>query len=281
MYNAQLFKYKNSFQLRLYDFPIIENEKLDNASKLKTDDVFDLAENEVDIAFQVQTENKYCFDGRSHYISINHSIQKIFYYSRSVDWSGGWFVTLTFSPDLVDSFDYKSCVKALRSFLDNIKKFDNTIKYLFVPEKHKSGRFHFHGLISKTDFLQNGVVKYSGKNIGLDKIYNFCRFWKFGFSTLSQIKSSEACEKYITKYTTKELLNDTKFQHRYFVSQNIVGAEILKFNVDSERLFKKLFSEDLVTFCNSDGKYNRVKFLELKPENDVLHLLDFYGKMSL
>lgn len=278
MYNCQLFKYKNSWQLRLYDFPIAEHDSNVNKSKL---DSFDQAEIEVDSSFLIDPDNQYVFENKSHYTSVNHSKNKIFYYSRSVDWSGGFFVTLTIDPKIVNSFDYKECVRCLRYFLDNLRKYDNTIKYLFVPEKHKSGRFHFHGLITRSDLLSNGVIVDSGHYVGSDRIYNFSRFWKFGFSTLTKIKNTEAIEKYITKYTTKELLNDTLYQHRYFVSQNIPGADILKFNVDSDRLFRKLLSSDLVTFCNTDGKYNRVKYLELKNDDEVLYLLDFYGILKV
>lgn len=273
MYNCQLFKYQNSWQLRIYDFPIVENEKLDKNSQIFTNDQFDLAEHETDLSFLHDPDNKYCFDGRSQYISLNHSINKIFYYSRSVDWSDGWFVTLTFNPDQVDSFDYRSCVDCLRKFLDSLKRYDNTIKYLFVPEKHKSGRFHFHGLLSSVDFIRDDVVVFSGHCFGFDRIYNFRRFWKFGFSTLSKIKSSAAVQRYITKYTTKELLNDTKYQHRYFVSQNIEGAEIKKFNVNGDELFRNLVSSDLVSFINTDGNYNRVKYIELKNSEKVLQYI--------
>lgn len=273
MYNCQLFKYENSWQLRIYDFPIVENEKLDKNSQIKSLDQFDVAEHETDLSFIQDPDNKYCFDGRSQYISLNHSINKIFYYSRSVDWSGGWFVTLTMNPDLVDSFDYHSSVSCLRNFLDQLKRYDNTIKYLFVPEKHKSGRFHFHGLISSVDFFRDDVVVFSGHCFGSDRIYNFKRFWKWGFSSLSRIKNSEAVQRYITKYTTKELLTDTKYQHRYFVSQNILGADILKYNVNGDKLFQLLMSSGYVSFINTDGRYNRVKYMELKNSDEVLHFI--------
>lgn len=273
MYNAQLFKYKNSWQLRLYDFPVVENENLDKASQINSTDSFDIAEHETDLSFIQDPDNKYCFDGRSNYISLNHSIQKIFYYSRSVDWSDGWFVTLTFDPKKVDSFDYKECVKHLRRFLDYLKRYDNAIKYLFVPEHHKSGRYHFHGLISCVNLLRDNILVFSGHCIGSDRIYNFSRFWNVGFTSVSKIKTSAAIQKYITKYTTKELLNDTRYQHRYFVSQNIEGAEIVKFNVNTDLLFQDLVCSDLLTFCNTDGSYNRVKYLELKDNEKVLQFI--------
>lgn len=201
---------------------------------------------------------------RSDYISLNRSKQKIYYYSRSVDWTNGFFITLTFDPKKVDSFKYNDCRKKVRIFLDSLKRYDDSIKYLFVPEFHKSGRYHFHGLITSCSLIKDGVIKYSGHKINNDMIYNFCKFWDYGFSTVSRIKESKAVEKYIAKYTTKDLLNKTKYQRRYIVSKNINKASIYRINYPYTDLLEKLYSEDLVDYCNTDGNYNRVTFIEVK-----------------
>lgn len=143
-----------------------------------------------------------------------------------------------------------------------------------MPELHpSSGRFHFHGLITKTNFIRDDVVSDSGHYILGDKIYNFTKFWKYGFSTLSKIKNSAAVEKYIAKYTTKELLNNTKYQHRYFVSQNISQAIILKYDYPFDDIIQRLYEHDLIQYLNTDGNYNRVTFAECKPDDVILDLL--------
>lgn len=271
MYNVVLFKYKNSLQLRIYQFPISE---LKREEKESFADSYDVAEKEIDNSFIPDPDNKYVFEGRSHYVSVNHSKNKIFYYSRSVDWSGGWFVTLTIDPNKYNRTDYRSCVDYLRYFLDNLRKYDSSIKYLFVPELHKKGGYHFHGLITRCNLERDGIIEDSGHTILGDKIYNLKRFWKFGFTTLSRIKNSLAVEKYIAKYTTKELLNDTKYQHRYFVSQNIEGAEILKYNFMNRDLLEELLSNNLVTYTNTDGSYNRVTYLECKNDPKIFKILE-------
>lgn len=270
MYNVVLYKYQNSFQLRIYQFPISELQKEEKKSLA---DNYDVVEKEIDNSFIIDPDNPYVFDNRSHYVSVNHSKNKIFYYSRSVDWTGGWFVTLTIDPNKYNRNDYKSCVGYLRYFLDNLRRYDKSIKYLFVPELHKNGGFHFHGLISSCDLEKDDIVEYSGHMIKGDRIYNLIKFWKYGFSTLSKIKNSLAVEKYITKYTTKELLQDTKYQHRYFVSQNIEGAEIVKYNLPNRDLLSQLISEDLVTFTNTDGTYNRVTYLECKNDPRIFEII--------
>ena len=58
-----------------------------------------------------------------------------------------WFVTLTIDPKKNDSFDYdyskNLLLKWCRFMRDTYDKFD----YLIIPEFHKSGAIHFHGLL--------------------------------------------------------------------------------------------------------------------------------------
>lgn len=270
MYNCVLIKYENGYQIRRYDFPVKEGEDL------QKNDSFDNLISEEETALAENFDSFCGVSSRSDYVSLNRSKQKIFYYSRSVDWSGGYFVTLTFNPEIINSFDYRECQKKIRIFLDSLKRYDSSVKYLFVPELHKSGRFHFHGLITKCNLINDEIIKYSGVKIKNDKIYNFSKFWDYGFSTVSMIKESKAVEKYIAKYTTKELLNSTKYQHRYYVSKNINGATIYKIDYPFTDILEKLYSMGVVDFCNTDGNYNRVTFIETKNSKELLTFLNPY-----
>ena len=91
MYNVLLYKYQNSYQIRSYQFGIRENQKRPEESD------FDHVEDEIDESM-AQVDDKYHLDGHSAYVSVNRSKNKIFYYSRSNDWSNGWFCTLTIPP---------------------------------------------------------------------------------------------------------------------------------------------------------------------------------------
>lgn len=84
MYNLVLIKYKNSYQIRRYNFPVKLKEDLPFND---TNNYFELLEEEVNLAYE---ENFCGFDSRSDYVSVNHSKQMIYYYSRSVDWSDGF-----------------------------------------------------------------------------------------------------------------------------------------------------------------------------------------------
>lgn len=274
MYNSLLIKYKKSYQLRLYEFDIntsddvIENKKFID---------FDSVENEIDNAF-AKTDDKYHFEGHSAYVSINRSKNKIFYYSRSNDWENGYFCTLTINPEKYDSFDYSVVSDLIRKFTKNLREYDSKAYGLFVPELHKSGRFHLHGLIAGIDLEKEGFIVDSGHTIKGEKIFNFVKAWKYGFSNVTKVKNSEAVEKYITKYTSKELLNNTLFQHRYFTF-GLSEASIEKHNAD-RNLFNDLmsFAPDLVSFCNTDGLYNRVTYIELKACEATEKFLNSYFK---
>ena len=112
-YNTLLVKYKNSWQLRTYQFTIksdIDNE-LDcfdvfptQSDNLKKSTNFEKTEDEIDQAFSLVDE-KYHFDNKSCYVSVNRSKNKIFYYSRSNDWENGYFCTLTFDQKKYNAYD--------------------------------------------------------------------------------------------------------------------------------------------------------------------------------
>lgn len=274
-YNTLLVKYKNSWQLRTYQFTIksdVDNV-LDREDVFSVSDKFDSVEKEIDNAF-ANTDYIYHFDGHSAYVSVNRSKNKIFYYARSNDWTNGYFVTLTIDQDKYNGYDYKVASDLIRKFTRFLRKYDNTIYALFVPELHPtSGRFHFHGLISSGI---EPLIKYSGHNISGHKIYNFISGWKFGFSNVTKVQNTLAVEKYICKYTTKELLNNTLYQHRYF-TLNLLEADMIKLNLfDNEQLFKDLINAGMVEFCNTDGRYNRCTYCELKNEEKVLEIIKKY-----
>lgn len=278
IYNTLLVKYQNSWQLRSYQFPIRSEQKQEENSSFCTDLDFENVENEIDKAFS-QNDEKYHFEGHSAYVSVNRSKNKIYYYSRSNDWVGGYFCTLEIDENRFNGRDYKVASDLIRKFSMFLRKHDDSIKALFVPELHpSSGRFHFHGLIKGNI---SDILKYSGHIIKGHMIYNFCRGWDYGFTNVTKVKNTLAVEKYIAKYTTKELLNSTLYQHRYF-TLNLNEAPMIKYNLyKHEELFKELISADLIEFINTDGKYNRCTYCEIKNSDQVLKLIEKYVNLSI
>ncbi len=109
-----------------------------------------------------------------------------------------YFVTLTLDKEKIDRYDKKEINKKLKKWLDNLVQRSN-LNYLIIPEYHKDGAIHFHGLFS-------GDLRLS--YVGLDKkgrkMYNL-NSWRYGFSTVIALDDNRsAVSSYITKYVTKD-----------------------------------------------------------------------------
>lgn len=116
-----------------------------------------------------------------------------------------WFITLTFDPKKVDSFDYLDCCRAMKLFTQRLR--DYHCKYVLVPERHDSGRYHFHGLVSGDFPVTPARHKITGQLV-VDKrgrqMYNIDIF-DAGFTTATRIESQDKVSTYMSEYITKDL----------------------------------------------------------------------------
>lgn len=134
-----------------------------------------------------------------------------------------YFCTFTQSADLRDRFDLKAFRKDFAMFVRNENRGrEKKIKYLLVPERHKDGAWHMHGLLmglADSDLEVNG-------NSYLDWV-RYRR--KFGFFSCSKIRDRDATASYVTKYITKDLAetNREAFGHLFFASQGLKGRELV------------------------------------------------------
>lgn len=163
--------------------------------------------------------------------SMNRTVHAVYHKARSNVWD--WFVTLTFNPDLVDSFDYGLTVRKLSKWLNNLRRCAPDIGYIMVPEQHKSGRYHFHGLFrdcADLEFVPSGKVDGKG-----NMIYNV-GIYKLGWSTATQIVDQSKVTKYIAKYISKELCQVAFGKKRYWASRNLQDAPVQEVILDSAKL---------------------------------------------
>lgn len=136
--------------------------------------------------------------------NMKRARQKVYDIARSNPFTH--FITLTFDPEKVDSFDYSIAVDKLESFTKLLRR--NNCTYILVPELHDSGRYHFHGLITLGDLrLEQAVNPYTGA-LMYDKqgrpVYNLPQY-DLGFSTATEITDPARTASYIAKYLTKEM----------------------------------------------------------------------------
>lgn len=169
--------------------------------------------------------------------NLSHARSKIFELALCNDWE--WFVTLTLNPKYHDRKDLKNYKTKLSTWLKNYNRLHQTdIKYLLIPENHKDGSWHIHGLMMGLPIEHLHEFRADEKlpiKILIEiahgqKLYSWPAYEKiFGYITISKIKNIENVSKYITKYITKDLFS-TKIalnDHLYYCSKGLKRAEII------------------------------------------------------
>lgn len=152
-----------------------------------------------------------------------------------------WWVTFTFDGAKVDRFDIASLKKIIAQWLRDERKKNPNLKYLIVPEQHKRGGWHMHGLLMglpeealrsdwKVEFktlpryIREGVAK--GSDI---------RWWpkalkKFGYNTIEPVRSRIGCARYMAKYMSKAMEGNAIQEGKalFIASQGLERAKEIK-----------------------------------------------------
>lgn len=110
------------------------------------------------------------------------------------------FTTWTLSKEEIDRYDEKEVSKKTKIFLGNQTR-RRDLTYIIIPEHHKDGAIHMHGLIrGDFDMVDSGLVTVKGQTV-----YNMPQ-WKYGWSTAIELDDNVLrISRYITKYITKDM----------------------------------------------------------------------------
>lgn len=110
-----------------------------------------------------------------------------------------WFVTLTIDPEKCDSFDGAAVARKLNAWCSNMVQ-RKGLRYILVPERHKSGRIHFHGFFNDClEVVDSGHTDKQGH-----KIYNLPQ-WSLGFTTAIELYDDYVkAVGYVCKYVGKQ-----------------------------------------------------------------------------
>lgn len=245
MYDVVIKRYKDVEEVIVYPNRIVDNRNsLDLAYDWKkynpdTGEIYPLNVNTYleDKRFVNPFEGDYDYfrymhdkDEQNLRRSARRSMNKIKELAYCNEWK--WFVTLTFNPEKVDSFDYDIVVDKLSLWLNNMRKRCKDMKYVVVPELHESGRWHFHGLFMDIDDM---TFVDSGKRHKGSVIYNLGNY-RLGFSTATEIKDYQRASTYISKYICKEIVQSTYNKKRYWYSRNCELPKIEKYMVDRSKV---------------------------------------------
>lgn len=152
--------------------------------------------------------------------SMRRAKNKIFEIAIANKWE--YMLTFTLDSEKIDRYDPNAVLKSVGKWLDNQVQ-RNGLCYLIVPELHKDGAIHFHGLArGKLKMKKSGTYKIPGKkkpvkintltrrglkpdDEGVKVVYNVNNF-PYGFSTAVELdENAEKVAVYMTKYITKDL----------------------------------------------------------------------------
>lgn len=165
--------------------------------------------------------------------------------SRSIVYGSrwAWYVTLTVSSDLCDRYSLDDIYN--RVFRDCIYRYNQGVRserrllYFFVPEFHKDGAIHLHGLLKnvRRDTLRRNEHGYL-------EIADFRD--KLGFMNIQSLSKSSRDDynktvSYILKYITKSFERLPSGAHAYYCSKGLPRGEITK----------KIYDENVEALINS------------------------------
>ena len=172
--------------------------------------------------------------------SISRTKRRIYEIAACNEWE--WFFTGTLDGEKVDRNNLNETYKRISQYFRDFRKTHEGIplRYLIVPEQHKDGAWHFHGLLGGLDvkelhkFSTDEIIPHAIRSQiekGID-IFTWNGYAeRFGFSTLSAVRSHSAVSKYITKYITKDLLEnvdkDRKGKKLYYISRGLNKPEVI------------------------------------------------------
>ena len=78
-------------------------------------------------------------------VSYNRSVANVSDLIHANKWD--YFFTLTLDPKKVDRYNYDDCCKYIKRFTDILRHKYSSL-YILVPEQHRDGAWHFHGLLA-------------------------------------------------------------------------------------------------------------------------------------
>lgn len=136
-----------------------------------------------------------------------------------------YFITITVDPERFDRDDLHGIRKYLAQWVrDYRKQYGSEFKYVLVPELHKKGGWHFHGLVSgiRSDHLSDFILGLHPTDLVRGQYRNFGLLSKaVGFCSLSQIKNLLGASFYMTKYLTKDMVVSGFYEHLYFACRGL------------------------------------------------------------
>ena len=167
-----------------------------------------------------------------------------------------YFLTLTFDKQKVASrSDAVELKRAISRFFQRLN-----IKYVLVPELHKDGSVHFHGVCDGS--IEPYIVPFILHKDKMSRamaqmirdgreLYNFPKYFKrFGFCSIELIHNKQAVANYVSKYIVKGFLDPKNrlFSHRFFASKGLNRPSFVDGSTLSTHGLEPIFSRKITKF---------------------------------
>jgi hypothetical protein len=174
-----------------------------------------------------------------------------------------WFFTGTFRNQTHDLEETKvEVTKFLGRLRERARYNDDWLRYLMLPELHKSGAIHYHGLLHCGGKITGKMVRQS---------------WRAGFSFPSLVKSNAGASSYVTKYCTKDMFGESIDERgrsrrpRIRASQAPTYGEMVI--IRDEELVRQLAAEAPKQNLSEIWRKNLIAAVEAikEPERQTLH----------
>lgn len=202
---------------------------------------------------------------RSHSESLKRTIQAVYDIAKANVWE--WFITLTFDPEKVNSYDYDECADCIKAFIRCLRDISKDFVYLLVPEQHESGAYHFHGLL-RGPLPHEVALNPWGKPIFDDKghqVYNI-PIYNYGFTTAIKCYS-QAATGYVAKYITKQD-SVPEGRKRYWASRGCARPKLEYLELSKEEYCSIFNASDYQKVTESP--WGRCELLEIHGERGKL-----------
>lgn len=210
--------------------------------------------------------------------SLSRTRKRIFELAACNEWE--WFFTGTLDGEKVDRNDLDGTFKKLSQWMRDYRKATGAaVKYMIVPEQHKDGAWHFHGLIHglpeeqmhKFALCEEIPLRIKKTIRGGVDVWTWSAYAdKFGYSTMTRVRDANAVACYVTKYITKDMIAANAAlgtrRHLYYASKGLARPTVLAESypdVDYAPTFD--FENEWVEICS----------LKTKEEADAL--IERYG----
>ncbi|HHX70441.1 MAG TPA: replication endonuclease [Gallicola sp.] len=206
--------------------------------------------------------------------NISRAKSKIYEYALCNDFE--YFVTLTLDSKKMDRSNINEYIKKLGQYIRDIKKSTGQkIEYILIPERHADGEnWHMHGLMKNLQDLRkyeesenipkrmkDKIIKYREENLYLYEWVGYSR--RFGFNCIEPIRNKDACSRYITKYISKNLVNDMgiteKNKKKYYCSRGLKTSRNIKKGV--------IPIQNII--YDYENEHCKIKWLDENQANDI------------